>query len=68
MIVTMEESSKNYNDGVFYNVWLNGGKIKDATYADDINGVVVLLRITAAQKIKTFIRRGKVKIIKRSIK
>ena len=49
--------------GKLYDVWLNGGKVKYATYADNINGVVKYVRITPnTGKLKIKLRKGKVTI------
>jgi len=67
MIVATDKSSKHYTGNNFYDIWLNGSLVKFATYADDINGVVALDKISPT-KIVTKIRRGKVKIIKKDEK
>lgn len=42
-----------------YEVWLNGSKVACAVYADDINGVVVILRKKREEFFRV-LRRGKV--------
>ncbi len=59
MIVTTDKNSKHYNGNNFYDVWLNGGLVKSAIYADDVNGVVILLKVVPK------IRRGKVRIVQK---
>jgi len=65
MVVTVYKNSKHYIGNKIYNVWLNGGKIKYAEYADDKNGVVVMTTLKNG-KLKTRRRRGKVKIVEKT--
>ena len=64
MIVTTNAKSKNYNGNTYCDVWLNGGLIKLASYADNINGVVLHTKVKKG-KIVNSLGRGKVKIVRK---
>ena len=61
MIVTTHIDSKFWTP-VRYDIWLNGGKVKSPTYADDVNDIVEISWV-GKQRIHHKIRRGKVKIV-----
>ena len=62
MIITTIKESDSYVDNSLYEVWLNGGLVKLATYADDFNGIVVYFVRKNDRKPIRKIGRGKVKI------